>query len=95
MPPFDIPRRLTGPSSVHLFGTDQFGRDILSRAIYGAQVSLTVALTGTALGTGFGVLIGAIRRLRRRMDRGAVHADHGHHPGVPRRSCSRSRLRHC
>lgn len=57
---FDIAHRLTGPSGAHWFGTDQFGRDILSRAIYGAQVSLTVALAGTALGTGFGVLIGAV-----------------------------------
>ena len=57
---FDIPHRLTGPSSLHWLGSDQFGRDILSRVLFGAQVSLTVALAGTAVGTFFGVLIGGV-----------------------------------
>ena len=56
---FDLNHRLEGPSAIHLFGTDQFGRDVLSRAIYGARVSLTVALAGTSLGTIAGVAIGA------------------------------------
>ncbi|GAY75510.1 dipeptide transport system permease protein DppC [Sporolactobacillus inulinus] len=36
--------RLTGPSSSHWFGTDQFGRDILSRIIYGSRISLQVGI---------------------------------------------------
>lgn len=56
---FDLPHRLSGPTLGHVFGTDQFGRDILSRTIYGARVSMLVALTATAIGTIGGVLIGA------------------------------------
>jgi peptide/nickel transport system permease protein len=55
----NLPDRLEGPSSAHLMGTDELGRDILSRVIYGARVSLTVSvcvvfgcgLTGLAIGT--------------------------------------------
>jgi peptide/nickel transport system permease protein len=56
---FDLAHRLSGPTLGHVFGTDQFGRDILSRTIYGARVSMLVALTATAIGTVGGVLIGA------------------------------------
>jgi ABC-type dipeptide/oligopeptide/nickel transport system permease subunit len=52
--------RLTGPSGYHLLGTDQFGRDILSRIAYGARVSLIVGLGATALAMAAGVLLGAI-----------------------------------
>lgn len=44
----------------HLFGTDQFGRDIFSRIIYGGRWSLTLGLASTALGTVLGIIIGAI-----------------------------------
>lgn len=56
---FDLAHRLSGPTLGHVFGTDQFGRDILSRTIYGARVSMVVALAATAIGTVGGVLIGA------------------------------------
>lgn len=56
---FDLAHRLSGPALDHVFGTDQFGRDILSRAIYGARVSMLVALAATTIGTVGGVLIGA------------------------------------
>lgn len=54
----DLPARLESPSRSHWMGTDELGRDILSRALYGARVSLLVAvcvvcgcgLTGLALG---------------------------------------------
>ncbi|HEY4551975.1 MAG TPA: ABC transporter permease [Bacillaceae bacterium] len=50
------------PSAIHLFGTDEFGRDILSRIIYGARISLTVgfgAVTGSVvLGSALGILAG-------------------------------------
>ena len=45
----------SGPSNDHLFGVDPVGRDVFSRVVYGAQVSLKVAL----LGTGLSVIIGA------------------------------------
>ena len=56
---FDLAHRLSGPRLGHVFGTDQFGRDILSRTIYGARVSMLVALIATTIGTVGGVLIGA------------------------------------
>ena len=56
---FDLAHRLSGPRLGHVFGTDQFGRDILSRTIYGARVSMLVALAATTIGTVGGVLIGA------------------------------------
>src|SRR5664279_5284977 len=38
----DLPSRLMSPSAAHWFGTDELGRDILSRVIYGARVSMLV-----------------------------------------------------
>jgi peptide/nickel transport system permease protein len=46
----------TGPDSAHLFGVDQLGRDVFSRTIYGARVSLTVAFVATALATVAGIV---------------------------------------
>ncbi len=52
----------TGPSSAHLFGVDDFGRDVFARTVYGARVSFFVGLVGTAiaalLGTALGLLAG-------------------------------------
>lgn len=48
----------TGPSGAHLFGVDQIGRDVFSRTIYGARVSLIVAFTATAITTVVGVFAG-------------------------------------
>jgi ABC-type dipeptide/oligopeptide/nickel transport system permease subunit len=48
----------TGPSSSFLFGVDQIGRDVFSRVLYGAQVSLEVALIATALSVSIGVVLG-------------------------------------
>jgi peptide/nickel transport system permease protein len=45
---------------VYLLGTDQYGRDILSRLLYGSEVSLSIGLIGIALTFSFGVVIGAI-----------------------------------
>jgi glutathione transport system permease protein len=54
----DYEHLLEGPSAPHPFGTDNFGRDILSRVIYGGRISLTVGFLGTLLGVAVGVLIG-------------------------------------
>jgi peptide/nickel transport system permease protein len=50
----------TGPSADHWFGVDPIGRDVFSRVLYGAQVSLTVAFIGTGLSVLFGVILGMI-----------------------------------
>ena len=44
----DVPRRLEGPSAEFLLGTDQFGRDSLSRIIHGARISMLVSLLASA-----------------------------------------------
>ena len=49
---------LQGPSAQYLLGTDQIGRDILSRLIYGARLSLGVGLAATAVNVVVAVLIG-------------------------------------
>jgi len=48
------------PSREHLFGTDELGRDVLSRVIYGARLSLPLALLLVALATALGSTLGAI-----------------------------------
>ncbi|NGN62723.1 ABC transporter permease [Streptomyces sp. A7024] len=55
----DLPR-LAGPGPGHWFGTDQLGRDILSRVVYGARVSLPLTLLLVALSVLIGGLLGAI-----------------------------------
>ena len=50
--------RLQGPSARHLLGTDHLGRDLLSRLIFGARISLLVGLAATALNVVVAVLIG-------------------------------------
>ena len=50
---------LQHPSSAHLFGTDEFGRDIFSRILYGARVSLLVGLVSVAIACVFGSILGA------------------------------------
>ena len=50
--------RLQGASGRYLLGTDQLGRDLLSRLIFGAQISLTVGLAATAVNVVVAVLIG-------------------------------------
>jgi peptide/nickel transport system permease protein len=50
----------TGPTGDHIFGVDQLGRDVFSRVLYGARVSLEVALVATALAVAIGVTVGMI-----------------------------------
>ena len=58
--PTDVLNRLQPPSAEHWFGTDELGRDVLSRVIAGARQVLTVALAATVLGTVFGTAIGLL-----------------------------------
>jgi peptide/nickel transport system permease protein len=53
-------RRLESPSSEHLLGTNTLGQDVLSRTLYGAQVSIAVAIASTVLGVGTGTILGVI-----------------------------------
>ena len=50
----------TGPSSRHPFGVDQLGRDLVSRTIYGARVSLEAAILGTGLAVIIGTAVGLV-----------------------------------
>ena len=52
--------RLMAPSASYWLGTDNLGRDILSRVIFGARISMIVGLVGTALGTFIAVTIGMV-----------------------------------
>ena len=52
--------RFAGPSASHPLGQDELGRDILSRIIFGARVSLTAGLAAVAFATAFGTLVGVV-----------------------------------
>ena len=56
----NILNKLQGPSAEHLFGTDQLGRDTLSRLIYGTQIALMVAGVSIGLAVLIGSILGAI-----------------------------------
>jgi peptide/nickel transport system permease protein len=56
----DVLMKLEGPSAEHWFGTDAFGRDVLSRVIWGARVSLFVGTVATLAGVLIGTVIGIV-----------------------------------
>jgi len=56
----DLPARLSGPSAAHWFGTDELGRDILSRVIYGARISMLVGTSVVAGSLALGLVIGSL-----------------------------------
>jgi len=56
----DLAHRLAPPSAAHWFGTDELGRDILSRVIFGARLSLLVSVSVVACSLSVGILLGGI-----------------------------------
>jgi peptide/nickel transport system permease protein len=63
----DVMHRLAKPSAAHWFGSDDFGRDVLTRCLYGARLSLSVAfmvvVVSLSCGTVLGLISGYVRRL--------------------------------
>jgi peptide/nickel transport system permease protein len=56
----DTKRILEGPSMKHWLGTDQLGRDVLSRLIYGSRISLAVGFVSVGIAVLIGILLGAV-----------------------------------
>ncbi|MTV49151.1 ABC transporter permease subunit [Heliobacillus mobilis] len=56
----NMPNALTAPNSAHLMGTDELGRDIFSRILYGARISLVVGVQAVSLALICGVVLGAV-----------------------------------
>ena len=56
----NITDRLQSPSQAHLLGTDQLGRDLLSRVLYGGRVALGVALTAIGIALAAGIVLGML-----------------------------------
>jgi peptide/nickel transport system permease protein len=56
----DVPNRFAHPSREHWFGTDELGRDIFARTVYGARISLASALIAVAVALSIGTTIGLI-----------------------------------
>jgi ABC-type dipeptide/oligopeptide/nickel transport system permease subunit len=66
----NIPNKFLKPSidSEHILGTDNFGRDILSRIMYGSRNVLLVAIGSVTLGTLLGIFLGAVAAMKRFAD---------------------------
>jgi peptide/nickel transport system permease protein len=55
-----LTERYVGPSLMHPLGTDQFARDVLSRLMYGARISLSIGFVAVAISVTIGTLLGAV-----------------------------------
>lgn len=56
----DVMAQLQGPSAAHLFGTDEYGRDIWARLVYGARISLIIGIVSTLIAMIVGSIIGTL-----------------------------------
>ncbi len=79
----DLKHVLAPPSVGHPFGTDQLGRDVLSRMIWGARISLKVGFVATGIAMLIGTILGAAFRILRPLGRCGHHAVRGHHALLP------------
>ena len=61
----DFTARLASPSALHPFGTDDLGRDLLARAVYGGRISLAVGVAAMLMAITVGVVIGALAGISR------------------------------
>ena len=61
----NLSSRFQGPRSIHWFGTDQYGRDILSRVMKGSAHSILVGLVTVSIGMAFGILFGSLAAFSR------------------------------
>ncbi len=64
----DVVHRLRAPSAAHWFGTDEYGRDVLSRTLYGGRVSLVVGIAAAALSAVIGTVIGLLAGMFRSVE---------------------------
>ena len=60
----DLTASLTGPSGMHLFGTDELGRDVFSRVLYGARVSIGLGVAVVAVAAIIGIAAGVLAGYR-------------------------------
>ncbi|MEA3329085.1 MAG: ABC transporter permease [Candidatus Omnitrophota bacterium] len=56
----DIKNALMGPSGEHILGTDQLGRDVFSRIVYGSRISLSIGLVAVGIAAIIGVALGSL-----------------------------------
>jgi len=56
----NISQRLAPPSSKHLMGTDEFGRDVFTRMLYGARISMSVGLIAVLISAFIGIILGSV-----------------------------------
>ena len=88
----DFAAMLAAPSGTHWLGTDQFGRDILSRIIYGARTALSIGFFSSFIGCTLGAAIGVASALFRRQDRSPDPAADRRPAVLPdHRACGRRR----
>ncbi len=64
----NVAQRLRPPSGAHWFGTDAYGRDVLTRTLWGGQISLLIAISVACLSTVTGTLVGLVAGYFRAMD---------------------------
>lgn len=64
----DPKNRLAAPSNAHWFGTDNFGRDVFSRTMYGVRISLMIGVTVTLIASGIGLTVGLLASYYKLLD---------------------------
>lgn len=65
---YDVTSRLTGPSAKHWFGTDNLGRDVFARVVYGARISVGIGVGATLASLLMGAVLAAVCSLNSKLD---------------------------